>query len=46
MLIRLVSLLRDQTILWHVDGYDKLSPYGFTVHGCIDGLVLNKIDSK
>ena len=20
---------------WHVDGYDKLKPYGFPVHGCI-----------
>ena len=23
--------------LWHIDGYDKLKPYGFSVHGCIDG---------
>ena len=22
---------------WHVDGYDKLKPYGFAVSGCIDG---------
>ena len=22
---------------WHVDGYDKLKPYGFSIHGCIDG---------
>ena len=22
---------------WHVDGYDKLAPYGFPIHGCIDG---------
>ena len=22
---------------WHVDGYDKLKPYGFPVHVCIDG---------
>ena len=22
---------------WHCDGYDKLKPYGFPVHGCIDG---------
>ena len=22
---------------WHSDGYDKLKPYGFPVHGCIDG---------
>ncbi|XP_057304634.1 uncharacterized protein LOC130641714 [Hydractinia symbiolongicarpus] len=23
--------------LWHIDGYDKLKPFGFSVHGCIDG---------
>ena len=23
--------------IWHIDGYDKLSPYGICVHGCIDG---------
>ena len=22
---------------WHCDGYDKLKPYGFPIHGCIDG---------
>ena len=22
---------------WHVDGYDKLKPYGFCIHGAIDG---------
>ena len=22
---------------WHVDGYDKLKPYGFPIHGGIDG---------
>lgn len=22
---------------WHIDGYDKLKPYGFPVHACIDG---------
>lgn len=22
---------------WHTDGYDKLKPYGFPIHGCIDG---------
>ena len=21
--------------MWHVDGYDKLKPYGFAIHGCI-----------
>jgi len=24
---------------WHVDGYDKLKPYGFPIHGCIDGYI-------
>jgi hypothetical protein len=23
--------------LWHVDGYDKLKPYGFAIHAAIDG---------
>jgi hypothetical protein len=23
--------------VWHIDGYDKLKPFGFCVHGCIDG---------
>jgi len=22
---------------WHLDGYDKIKPYGFPIHGCIDG---------
>ena len=22
---------------WHIDGYDKLKPFGFLIHGCIDG---------
>ena len=22
---------------WYADGYDKLKPYGFPIHGCIDG---------
>ena len=22
---------------WHVDGNDKLSPYGIGIHGCVDG---------
>ena len=22
---------------WHIDGYDKLKPYGLAIHGCIDG---------
>ena len=23
--------------IWHVDGNDKLKPYGFAIHGCMDG---------
>lgn len=23
--------------VWHMDGFDKLKPYGIAVHGCIDG---------
>lgn len=23
--------------IWHLDGYDKLKPYGFSIHGAIDG---------
>ena len=23
--------------IWHMDGYDKLKPYGVCIHGCIDG---------
>ena len=22
---------------WHIDGYDKLKPWGFPIHGAIDG---------
>lgn len=22
---------------WHIDGYDKLKPYGLPIHGCVDG---------
>ena len=22
---------------WHADGYDKIKPFGFPIHGCIDG---------
>ena len=23
---------------WHIDDYDKLKPFGFSIHGCTDGL--------
>ena len=25
--------------VWHCDGMDELKPYGFAIHGCIDGYV-------
>lgn len=27
--------------IWHLDGYDKLKPYGIAIHGCIDGFSRN-----
>ena len=23
--------------VWHIDGFDNLKPYGFNIHGCING---------
>ena len=28
---------KGPNFLWHLDGYDKIKPYGFCIHGCIDG---------
>lgn len=28
---------RGPNFLWHIDGYDKLKPFGFGIHGCVDG---------
>ena len=28
---------RGPNFLWHIDGWDKLKPFGLAVHGCIDG---------
>ena len=25
--------------VWHIDGHDKLKPFGFSFHGCIDGFI-------
>jgi len=33
----LVSHKQGPDFVWHLDGYDKLKPYGFAIHGCIDG---------
>ena len=28
---------RGPNFIWHIDGYDKLKPFSFSIHGCIDG---------
>lgn len=28
---------RGPNWVWHLDGYDKLKPYGIAINGCIDG---------
>lgn len=28
---------RGPNFVWHLDGYDKLKPFGISIHGCIDG---------
>ena len=28
---------RGLNYVWHIDGYDKIKPYGFAIHGAIDG---------
>lgn len=32
-----VLQLQGPNHIWHLDGYDKLSPYGLAIHGCVDG---------
>lgn len=32
-----MSIRAGPNYCWHMDGYDKLKPYGFPIHGCIDG---------
>ena len=29
------------SFIWHIDGYDKLKYFGFSIHGCIDGFSRN-----
>lgn len=33
------ACIQGPDFVWHLDGYDKLKPYSFCVHGCIDGEV-------
>ena len=28
---------KGPNFIWHIDGYDKIKPFGFSVHGCVDG---------
>lgn len=28
---------KGPSFIWHLDGCDKIKPYGFCIHGCIDG---------
>ena len=30
-------IVKGPNYVWHVDGYDKLKPFGFCIHGAIDG---------
>ena len=34
---RRIYLNKGPNYMWHADGYDKLKPYGISIHGCIDG---------
>ena len=34
---RRIYLNKGPNYLWHLDGYDKIKPYGIAIHGCIDG---------
>ena len=34
---RRVYNAREPNYVCHIDGYDKIKPYGFTIHGAIDG---------
>ena len=42
MLIVLDLSLKGPNYVWHMDRYDKLSPYGLAIHGCIDGYIYEK----
>ncbi|XP_077864797.1 uncharacterized protein LOC144350485 [Saccoglossus kowalevskii] len=36
-LLRRKYVVPGPNFIWHIDGYDKLKPFGFAVHGAIDG---------
>ena len=29
--------VKGPNYIWHTDGYDKLKPFGFCIHGALDG---------
>ena len=31
------TMQKGPNFVWNIDGYDKLKPYGFCVHGALDG---------
>lgn len=35
--IRRRYVVPGPNFLWHLDGYDKMKPFGFAIHGAIDG---------
>lgn len=37
MIYLFLSLLKGSNWIWHLDGNDKLKPYGFAIHAAIDG---------
>ena len=36
-LTRRTYFAKGPNYIWHVDGYDKIKPYGICISGCIDG---------
>jgi hypothetical protein len=34
---RRTYVCKGPNYIWHIDGYDKLKPFGFCIHGAIDG---------
>ncbi|OWF45268.1 hypothetical protein KP79_PYT01586 [Mizuhopecten yessoensis] len=36
-LVRRAYFARGPNYVWHIDGYDKIKPFGMCIRGCIDG---------
>ena len=36
-LVRKRYITEGPNYVWHIDGHDKLKPFGFSIHGCVDG---------